>query len=325
MGSFTTASRCALVTALILGSVGTAHAQMDDRARAQQLFEAALADAEKGDFASACPKFLASQNADPKTSTLLNLGQCYEANGQTASAWGAFKEATLFARKLGREDWAMQASDKAAALQGKLLRLTVTAPKMRPEGFELRRDGAALTDGELGVAIPVDPGEHVIVARAAGYREWIMKVVVKESSQAVMVPELEREPVTTAPSMTILGPDHDAGPPPFWTTPRVIGVAAAGVGVAGLAVGGILGLTAKSKYDDAKSACGGSTTGCSSSAVSDSNSAFDRAGLATGFFIGGAVLVAAGAAVFFLVPSGHAKTGVAVAPTPGGIVATGTF
>ncbi len=314
------------MTALLLGSVGTAHAQMDDRARAQQLFEAALADAEKGDFASACPKFLASQNADPKTSTLLNLGQCYEANGQTASAWGAFKEATLFARKLGRDDWAKQASDKAMALEGKLVRLTITAPKMRPEGFELKRDGATLTDGELGVAIPVDPGEHVIVARAPGYREWIMKVVVKEKTQAVMVPELEKEPMTSAPPMTIVGPTPEQQPPPsFFTTPRIIGVAAAGVGVVGLGVGTILGLTAKSKYDDAKTSCGGNTTGCSSGAVSDSNSAFDRAGLATGFFIGGAVLVAAGAAVFFLVPSGSAKTGVAVAPTPGGIVATGTF
>src|SRR5688572_25328859 len=87
----------------------------DNRARAQQLFDAALAAAEAGDFAVACPKFLASQEADPKTSTLLNLANCYEKNGQTASAWGAFREAEVLARKIGRADWETNARDRAAS------------------------------------------------------------------------------------------------------------------------------------------------------------------------------------------------------------------
>ena len=308
---------------LLLGS-STAHAQMDERARAQQLFDSALADIEKGNFAAACPKFLASQNADPKTSTLLNLGSCYEANGQTASAWGAFREGAVFARKLGREDWATTATDRAKALEGKLVRLTVTAPKTSPEGLEIRRDGAALSVGELGVAIPVDPGEHVLVARAAGYREWHEKVVVKDGSKAVMVPELMKEEVV-APG-PVFAADVAPAPKPFWNTPRIAGVAMAGAGVIVLGVGSVLGITANSKYNDAKAGCTNGTTGCSTSAVADSNSAYDRAALATGLFVGGAVLAAAGAAVFFFFPSSSTtKTGLAFAPTPGGIVAAGRF
>src|SRR5438045_9624231 len=69
--------------------------KVDNRARAQLLFDEALVAAEKGDFATACPKFLASQEADPKTSTLLNLASCYEKNGQTASAGGAVRQAEV--------------------------------------------------------------------------------------------------------------------------------------------------------------------------------------------------------------------------------------
>src|SRR5439155_11121969 len=117
--------RVAGVVAFVLVLPRTAQAQdepakIDKRARAQQLFDSALADAEKGDFAAACPKFLASQEADPKTSTLLNLANCYEKNGQTASAWGAFREAEGLARKAGRTDWETAARTRAEALEPKL-------------------------------------------------------------------------------------------------------------------------------------------------------------------------------------------------------------
>lgn len=294
----------------------------DDRARAQQLFDAALADIEKGNFAAACPKFLASQKADPKTSTLLNLANCYEKNGQTASAWGAFKEGELTARKLGREDWAKIATDRAKALETRLVRVTILAPKATYEGIEIKRDTTVLLAGELGVAIPVDPGEHVVSAKAPGYLEYSAKIVVADSSQVVQVPLLEKDPAADKP----VKPPIEAPPPKpgFWTTPRVIGVGVAGAGVVALGAGAVLALSAKSTYSDAKAQCTDGAKGCPQSAVADADKAFDRAGIATGFFVAGGVLAAGGAALFLLFPPSE-KTGLVVAPTVSGVAAAGRF
>ncbi len=284
---------------------------VDNRARAQQLFDAALAAAEAGDFASACPKFLASQEADPKTSTLLNLGSCYEKNGQTASAWGAFREAEVLARKIGRSDWETTARDRAALLEPKLVKLTIIVPdESRPTGLVVTRDGARIPNGEWGVAIPVDPGEHVVGATADGRKSWEMPVALKDMSTSVTVPVLEMLPVE-APLITPPPPPPETPPPPpreGWTTWKTAGAITAGAGVVALVVSGALALTAKGNYDDARVRCTAGTRGCPADAVADSDAAYGLATGATVMFVTGTVLVAGGAALFFLSPSAGAST-----------------
>lgn len=303
----------------------SAGANLDARARADELFDQALADIEKGDYKAACPKFLASYEADPKSSTMLNLGNCYEKNGQTASAWGAFREAERVARNAGKKDWAENAAARAKTLEPRLIRLSVIAPVAPPKDFELRRDQVLLPKGEWSVAIPVDPGEHEVSAAAPGHKPWSTKVNATEGAQLrIEVPLLELLP--RAPGDTPPPPlATPAPPPPFWNTPRIAGVAAAGLGVVALGVGGGLGLSANGTYKDAKAQC---TPGCPESAVADADKAYSRAGLATGFVIAGGVLAAGGAAVFFLVgPMVDKRTGARVSPYVGAgtLGATGSF
>lgn len=307
----------------------------DDRARAQQLFDDALEDAKKGDFKSACPKFQASQLADPKASTLLNLANCYEKNGQTASAWGAFREAAVLARKTSHPDWEASATERAAALEPTLLRFTVTVPEAsRVDGLVVTRDGAKLSAGEWGVSIPVDPGEHVITATAPKKKPWEERVRVTEAVTSVTVPLLEDEPQAPPPveipgAITSL-PKVEAPPPApvYWTPLRKIGAGVAAAGVVGVGASLVVGLVASGRQSDAEQQCRDGVRGCPPAAVSDSDYAYSLATAATVVFVVGAAALAAGGAIFLLAPS-EAPTKQARAPrrwvavTPGGV--TGAF
>lgn len=298
----------------------------DNRARAQQLFDSALADAEAGNFAAACPKFLASQEADPKTSTLLNLANCYEKNGQTASAWGAFREAETLARKAGRSDWETAARTRAEALEPKLVRVSVVVSEAnRVSGLAISRDGLRLAPGEWGVAIPVDPGEHTITASAEGHKAWESRVMVaplqepnaatkSNATTVVDVPKLEELPRQSEPAL--LPPTQPAPPPSDkgWSTWKTVGAIGAGAGVVGIAVGGLLGLVAKGDYNNARAQCLDGTRGCPASAIDDSNSAYDLAAGATVIFVSGAVLLAAGATLFLIDPGSSSSASARAKP-----------
>jgi hypothetical protein len=286
--------------------------KIDNRARAQQLFDSALADAEAGNFAAACPKFQASQEADPKTSTLLNLANCYEKNGQTASAWGAWREAETLARKISRTDWETQAKTRAEALEPKLVRLTIDVPEgSKIPGLTITRDNVKLAPGEWGVAIPVDPGEHVIAASAEGRVTWESKLPVTDASGAVTVPVLELAP-TAPPIQESPLPPQPKEPASWWTPMRTAGVAAGGAGVVAVGTGLVLGLVAKGNYDDARAKCANGSHGCPASAVSDANGAYGLATGATVVFVIGAAALAAGTALVLLAPS--PSTEVAIGP-----------
>jgi serine/threonine-protein kinase len=319
-----------VVVLFALLSTGGAHAQdstpragddagsapkADNRARAQQLFDSALTDAEAGNFAAACPKFHASQEADPKTSTLLNLANCYEKNGQTASAWGAFREAEVLSRKAGRSDWETTARERAEALEPKLVRLTIDVPSSsRASGLVVTRDGVKLSAGEWGVAIPVDPGEHVVAASAPGRAAWEARTQVRDASATVAVPLLEELPQTDLVTPPVVpGEGAPIAQTSWWTPLRTAGVVVAGVGVVAIVTGSVLGLAADGQYDDARAQCSNGNRGCPAEAVRDSDSAYGLATGATVAWIVGGLAVASGGALVLLAPSSGSSEKSAIA------------
>src|SRR5258708_7517825 len=143
---------------------------------------------------------------------MLNLADCYEKNGQTASAWAEFREASSAARAAGSKDREELARQRATALEPKLSRLTIVAAK---QSAQITRDGTPVDSAAFGTAMPVDPGKHVVEATARGKQKWSKAIEVAATAHvSVEVPLLEDDRATGA-STSLVGqaPPAQTGSP----------------------------------------------------------------------------------------------------------------
>jgi hypothetical protein len=295
-------SAAALLAAL--SAAPAAHAQGADLAAAQSLFDEAKQLVAAGRIGEACPKFVASFKLDPKSGTAVNLADCFEKNGQIASAWARYLEAAALAQRAGQTDREQYARQHAAALEPRLSRLTISAPSA-PPGLEVRRDGAVVDAAILGTGVAVDPGKHPIEARAPGKKPWstIVEVAPGVPRIALAIPALE-----DGGPVGVLPPDAQAVTPTgrFWGTRRVAGAVVGAVGVVGIAAGAALGVLTLQKISDSKSQgnCNQMLTVCNMAGLQMQQDAHGTAhGSTAAFAVGGAALVAG---VVLIVTGGRA-------------------
>jgi hypothetical protein len=287
-----------------------------------------------GKFSEACPKFEASQQLDPGLGTMLNLADCYEKTGRTASAWAEYREAIPLARAAGSKVRLDLATERAQALQERLSTLTIRAMSGDDEDvhLEVRRDGVALQEAELGSPIPVDPGEHVVEALAPGKQPWSSKVqVIGDAAKvSVEIPKLQATgaqatAASTVPSSVATTP---ANTPPATDKPangaqQRLGLVVGGVGVVGIGLGAFFGLQASSKWSDAKGKCTDYPYGCATGAADLRSSAHSRATASTVAFVAGGALLATGLVLYLTAPA--KKESVALSFGPGSAFVQGSF
>lgn len=306
-----------------------------NRAAAEALFNQGRNLMTAGKFAEACPKFEASQQLDPGLGTMLNLAECYEKTGRTASAWAEYREAIPLARAAGSKTRQDLANERAQALQERLSTLTIRAMvgDDTEAHLEVRRDGVALQEAELGSPIPVDPGEHVVEAVAPGKQPWSSKVQVTGDAAKVSVeiPKLQAagdqaQPAAAEPKPVVTTTPDNSPPPsdkPSGSAQRTTGLVFGGVGVVGLGLGAFFGLQASSKWSDAKSKCTDYPYGCNTDATDLRSSAHSQATVSTVAFVAGGALLATGVVLYLTAPS--KKESVALAFGPGSAFVQGSF
>lgn len=215
----------------------------------------------QGKAAEACPKFAESQRLDPATGTLLNLAACYETVGRLASAWLAYTEAAVAARRDGRADRVNFAEQRITRLEPKLSRLTVVVSAgAEVEGLEVRLNGALLGSASRGVPTPLDPGTYRIEATAPGKKRWSEQLVIGKdaATHTATVPPLEDAPLDSPDTpeagagggAPLSGADELARERPL-TTPIYLTGGATLALVAASAVTGVVYLQRKSDFEDA--------------------------------------------------------------------------
>jgi hypothetical protein len=250
-----------LAGALVLAWSVTARA--DDTASAEAAFQEARRLSREGRHAEACPRFEASYRAAPALGALLNLADCHERIGRTATAWAEFREAAELARRRvdSRESFALE---RAAALESRLVRLRIALSSPPPPGLVVRRGPSDLTT-LLGSAIPVDPGEHVIEASAPGHVTWTAAIEVRGEGRTVdvAVPALVAAPPgPVPPGATAIAPapaapavDDRAVDP--GRRRRWIALSVGGAGIAAVGAGLVVGARSLSRWDDSRAHCAG--------------------------------------------------------------------
>src|ERR1700679_1006853 len=155
-------ARLLLIAALVTAAP-RALAQQDNSAAVEALFSEGKRLAGEGRFAQARPKFLATHTLEHRLGTLLNLADCYEKNGQLASAWARFVEAKTLAGRASQPERATFAGQHASALEPRRSTLTIVIDHPS-DGLVVKRDGVVVDPAAYGVAVPVDGGPHTIDA-----------------------------------------------------------------------------------------------------------------------------------------------------------------
>jgi serine/threonine-protein kinase len=259
-----------------------------------------------------------SQTVERGIGTMLYLAECYEKLGRTASAWALFREAASEARAGGQAARAEAGAARAQALEPKLSRLSVQVPAENLiAGFELFRDGEPIGKALYGIAVPVDPGEHKLEARAPGRLSWTgtQHVGADGASATISVPVLEIDPNAAVPAATAAsGPAPGAaassapdGDLQRASTQRTVGLVTGGAGVVALGLGGFFGLRAMSKNDDALEHCSGGTCR-DQKGVDLTNDAQNAANLANVLVVGGTLLTVTGVVLYLTAPAPGAPT-----------------
>jgi len=300
----------------------SAQAPGSDPIAAEKLFSEARKLLDAGKYAEACQKLADSQKLDPAVGTLLNLAQCYEKLGRTASAWSTYREAAAAARTAGQADREKKANRAAQTLESDLPKLTVTVPEAAvAKGVEVKRNGSGLPSSLWGVAVPVDPGEYVIEAHAPGKKAWSARVKAEPGrATAVILPPLDEAetppsatPASTSPaspgaSSTYQGSEStlDARPSGL-RGQRVAALVVAGAGVVAGGVGAGFAFCANASYNDSTPYCKGNF--CSQPGLDARDDAFQKGRVATALVTGGALAFVAGAVLWVTAPSARAETG----------------
>jgi hypothetical protein len=237
-------NRHLLIAALWSCPVGAAAQNTSDtKAAANALFDEGKRLIAAGDVEHACAKFEASMQLVDQLGVRLNLADCHERQGRTATAWAEFSEAASQADKRG-DARAAYARQRAEALEPRLTKLAISVPPAsRRPGLVVRRDGVVVPGEAFGTPLPVDPGSHTITASATGDRPWSTRIESKLPGEvvAVEVPRLIAMQVIDEPAprsrRRVLG----------------IGVGVGGIGLIGVAVA--LGLEARSKWGSVGAHC----------------------------------------------------------------------
>lgn len=295
-----------LAALLAVSSVASAEPTAADKETARGLMSEGRADRDKGDLKAALKAFSGADALMHVPTTGLEVAKTQAALGLLVEARDTALRVSRTPAPPGEPVPFKQARDAASAmnddLESRIPSLTVTVKNV-PDGATaaVTIDGASVPSEALGEPRKLNPGHHVIVAKAGG-ADGKQEVDLAEKDRKQVAIELPAAPAaaaagTDAPAGTT---DTPAGADQAESTgksgfSKVLVFGGFGVAGAGVIAGTITGILSMSKTNSIKSSplCVGNPLVCGPGESSDLNSAKSMATISTVSFIAagaGAVL-----------------------------------
>ncbi|HKO53171.1 MAG TPA: hypothetical protein VJV79_35925 [Polyangiaceae bacterium] len=197
-----------------------------------------------------------------KARSLVQLGQLVKAREAYLSITRDDSASTAPAVLKAREDAAKELSQ----IEPRLASLTVKVEGPGATEASVEMDGVRVPIALVGVARPADPGQHTLQASANGAAANPQTVTLKEGGTATIT--LLLEPIPGGAPVVPLAPAQPVTSPPMTSAAvdansatesgnglRTGSYIAFGVGVAGVALGTVFALKAKSNYSDGNDLC----------------------------------------------------------------------
>jgi hypothetical protein len=164
--NYRAASYLLLSVALLTTRERSALADGRDPASAETLFRDGRTSARAGDYQRACLFFAESFALDAAPGTLLNLADCEEHVGLLANAWEHYYR---LEGELPKSDGrSTLAHERASALAPRVPYLTIGLAANAPPTARVFRDDIELGRASLALALPINPGTHVVLVTAPG-------------------------------------------------------------------------------------------------------------------------------------------------------------
>jgi hypothetical protein len=297
-----------LVCGAALFTPRLAHAQ--GAAAAEALFKKGLSDFNAKKFDTGCPALEESYRVDPRAGSLFTSAECYVAAGKITTAASLYEQFERFVDRMpagqraGQAERLKVAAEQRTALKPRIPSLTLVLAAGSPEATVVKRDGTVIGKPAMGVAIPVDPGEHVLVVYVEGGPTKEQKVIVKEGENKKI--ELTVDTGAAKPAAAPATAPSTTSPPAASASTtevpassrKTIGYVAGGIGAAALIGGGVAGVLSMSKKKTVDDECVGSSCTPAGKEAADSGKT-----LATVSTVGVAVGVVGLAAGIYLIVS----------------------
>lgn len=316
---------------LILTPIPAAAQTAQERAAAREAADAGRAQFEAGRYAEAIESFSRAQQLVPAPPHLLYVARAQAKIGKLVDAHETYLKITRETLPPKAPKAFIEAESAAEreleAVDARLPSVTIAVQGGPARDVSVQMDGAPLSAALVGIPFPVDPGQHVFVARGATAQSAPVTIILAEGNKETVMLTLR---ATTQRTTTEPGAHNSASftsDPLVSDTPHANGSAlrvgsyvAFGVGAVGLGVGAYFLVKASSTRDSANKMfdnCN-STKSCTMT-NQDAIHAKDReANGQTKVGIGGLIVGGVGAAtgVVLLILSSGQKTATAARAVP---------